>query len=202
MRLQKFPILALVAILLSGFSPAFGFGGGHGGGRGGGGHGGFHGGHGFGGARGFGGMRHGFAGNRGFGPGFVGERFRFGHRFGPSWGSGWGGNTYVMNGYPSYPYAYPNIYEPYPTGYLATSYYPVNPTDVPAYVPQNCPTPVSGDVVGNVQRVLRYRGFYRGPIDGLSGPTTRAAIRAYDVSVGLPPNGAIDARLLMSMGIM
>ena len=82
--------------------------------------------------------------------------------------------------------------ETYPADYAGTA-------EAPA---AQCPAPVAGDVVANVQRVLRYRGFYRGPVDGLSGPATRAAIRAYDISVGLPPTGVIDARLLLVMRLM
>lgn len=100
-------------------------------------------------------------------------------------------------------------YTPYPPNYR-TNYWasatlgPTCPPPQPVaeYTAPVCPGLVAGDVVGNVQRVLRYRGFYRGPIDGLSSPTTRAAIQAYDLSVGLPPTGAIDARLLKSMGLM
>ena len=143
----------------------------------------------------------GFAGVAVRRPAFVGERF---HRFGFRRGFN---NVIIAGG--GYPYAY---YGGYPYG----SYNPAPPTYDP-YAAQNasvppvaelnplasqCPGLVAGDVVGNVQRVLRYRGFYRGPIDGLSGPATRAAIRAYDASVGLPPTGMIDARLLLSMQLM
>ena len=111
-------------------------------------------------------------------------------------------------GYYGYPYSYggyaPGYYNPAPAGYsepYATTYPPpVAESSSAALAPAT--GLVAGDVVGNVQRVLKYKGFYRGPIDGLSGPATRAAIRAYDVSVGLPPTGMIDARLLLSMQLM
>ena len=100
-----------------------------------------------------------------------------------------------------YPYGVSAV-PSYPPPYLpaATAWGTVNPPPVAENTA--CPVPVAGDVVGNVQRALKYRGFYRGPIDGLSGPPLRAAIRAYDASVGLPPPGAIDARLLSSLGIL
>ena len=193
MKLQKFPILALAILGALSFSATdlWAHGGGHSG----------RGGHfGGGGARFGGGARVGFGGAR-FGgghfagrPAFVGERFgHFAHRR--------GFNNVVIAGGPAYNY-YP-YYGAYPYGY----YNPVPPATYAndAYAPvvvNPSPGLVAGDVVGNVQRVLRYRGFYRGPIDGLSGPATRAAIRAYDASVGLPPTGSIDARLLISMQLM
>ena len=130
-------------------------------------------------------------------PAFVGHRFnRFDHRR--------GFNNFVFAGGYGYPY-YPGYYNPAPyyDPYAMQNAYPppVAESSAAALAPQ-CPGLVAGDVVGNVQRVLKYRGFYRGPIDGLSGPTTRAAIRAYDASVGLPPTGMIDARLLLSMQLM
>ena len=132
-------------------------------------------------------------------PAFVGERFnrfdhgRFDHRRGFN-------GVFAAGGYPYIPY-YPGYYNPAPyyDPYAAQNAYPP-PVAESSGAP--CPGLVAGDVVGNVQRVLKYRGFYRGPIDGLSGPTTRAAIRAYDASVGLPPTGMIDARLLLSMQLM
>ncbi|MCX6967141.1 MAG: peptidoglycan-binding domain-containing protein [Verrucomicrobia bacterium] len=150
-------------------------------------------------------------GATGFGgrPAMVGERFqhfdhrRFDHR---RFDHRRGFNTVVIaggGGY-AYPYAYYGGYDY--SGYPGTPYsepaYPGSYADYSGPVPDVSPGLVAGDVVGNVQRVLRYRGFYRGPIDGLSGPATRAAIRAYDASVGLPPTGMIDARLLISMQLM
>lgn len=58
---------------------------------------------------------------------------------------------------------------------------PVSPVTVPAagYV-----MPVAaGDIVW-VQRFLLERGFYTGAVDGISGPKTAAAVRAYEASVG------------------
>ena len=180
MKLQKFPILvAAILGVLSVSTPDLWA---HGGGRSGGGH--------FGGTR-FGGGH--FVGR----PAFVGQRFnRFANRRGFN-------NVVVAGsyGYNYYPYGYysPSAYAPYANN--AYPDYSAAPPPVAAYANLS-PGLVAGDVVGNVQRVLKYRGFYNGPIDGLSGPTTRAASRAYDTSVGLPPTGIIDARLLISMQLM
>ena len=53
----------------------------------------------------------------------------------------------------------------------------------------------------DVQRELRRRGYYRGPIDGDIGPGSRASIRAYQYDRGLPATGRIDESLLRSLGI-
>ncbi|MDD5350207.1 MAG: peptidoglycan-binding domain-containing protein [Chthoniobacteraceae bacterium] len=123
------------------------------------------------------------------------------------------GVVFAGAGYPYFygsPWGYP-MGDPYAYNTPAMGYNPAlsavaaGPDMYPAAVGEgigSCPVPVAGDVIGNVQRALKYRGFYQGPIDGLSGPATRAAVRAYDASVGLPPTGAIDARLLNSLGIM
>ncbi|MEI8233661.1 MAG: peptidoglycan-binding domain-containing protein [Verrucomicrobiota bacterium] len=123
-----------------------------------------------------------------------------------------GGSPYFYGypyGYP-YPYgAYPapsydsGVAAGYPYGYAPASAACAEMLPPPVAEGVNgCPVPVAGDLVGNVQRALKYRGFYPGPIDGLSGPATRAAVRAYDASVGLPATGMIDARLLTSLGIL
>ncbi len=52
-----------------------------------------------------------------------------------------------------------------------------------------------------VQSVLSDLSLYRGPIDGLPGPQTSAAITTYRRIVGLEPNGDIDAALLQQLGL-
>ncbi len=53
----------------------------------------------------------------------------------------------------------------------------------------------------DVQRELRRRGYYRGPLDGDIGPGSRAAIRAYQADRGLEMSGLIDSTLLRSLGL-
>ncbi len=48
----------------------------------------------------------------------------------------------------------------------------------------------------DLQGRLVARGFAAGAVDGKIGPRTRAAIRAYQTSIGLPPDGYADATLL------
>lgn len=59
----------------------------------------------------------------------------------------------------------------------------------------------SSDLAVDVQRELRRRGYYHGPIDGDVGPGTRNAIRNYQDDRGLPVTGRIDRYLLHSLGI-
>jgi peptidoglycan hydrolase-like protein with peptidoglycan-binding domain len=55
--------------------------------------------------------------------------------------------------------------------------------------------------MAQVQENLRRMGYYRGQVDGLSGPSTRAAIRAYQIDRGLQVTGRIDSELLEDLGL-
>jgi peptidoglycan hydrolase-like protein with peptidoglycan-binding domain len=46
------------------------------------------------------------------------------------------------------------------------------------------------------QEELARRGYYDGPIDGVAGPATRAAIARYQEDYGLPPDGEISLELV------
>ena len=52
-----------------------------------------------------------------------------------------------------------------------------------------------------VQTSLSQIGYYRGAIDGLSGPMTQSAIRQYQTAHALSPTGMIDEPLLRSLGL-
>jgi len=56
-----------------------------------------------------------------------------------------------------------------------------------------------GPVSVQVQRKLAREGYYRGPIDGIVGPGTRAAIADYQHDNGLRVTGAINGGLLNSL---
>ena len=56
-------------------------------------------------------------------------------------------------------------------------------------------------VVAELQQRLAQAGYYYGSIDGIMGPSTQRAIRAYERANGLPADGLIDDRLLSTMGI-
>ncbi len=47
--------------------------------------------------------------------------------------------------------------------------------------------------LGQAQERLKAAGLNPGPIDGVLGPQTRAALRRYQASQGLPATGALDA---------
>jgi hypothetical protein len=55
--------------------------------------------------------------------------------------------------------------------------------------------------VAAVQRRLARGGYYHGSIDGVIGPGTRTAIRAFERNNGLPVDGVIDPQLLRTMGL-
>lgn len=50
--------------------------------------------------------------------------------------------------------------------------------------------------IRGVQKELAAHGYEPGPIDGLAGPQTRAAVRAYQADAGLEVDGMADKRLL------
>jgi murein L,D-transpeptidase YcbB/YkuD len=95
-------------------------------------------------------------------------------------------------GYPfGYPYWYDGFY-PYGYGYGYNNYDPAVYQDAAAY---------DGALVGQVQTRLTRAGLYRGAIDGVMGPQTRRAIRAYQRSNGLRADGTISNSLITTMGL-
>lgn len=51
-------------------------------------------------------------------------------------------------------------------------------------------------IVSDIQRELRQLGYYRGPIDGIAGPMTRAAVSDFSQVAGLPAGVGLDYALL------
>jgi hypothetical protein len=94
-------------------------------------------------------------------------------------------------GYPyGYGYGYP-YYGSYPYGYGYRS----------RTVVYDAPLANDDSTVIAVQQRLARAGYYRGAIDGVMGPATRSAIRSYERNHGLRADGAIDRRLLATMGL-
>jgi Putative peptidoglycan binding domain len=58
-----------------------------------------------------------------------------------------------------------------------------------------------GQVLENVQIALRDLGYYNGPIDGLIGPQTRAALAAFQQDNGLEVTSAVDEPTLITLGL-
>lgn len=101
-------------------------------------------------------------------------------------------SPYSYGYYPSYGYYGPapvvslNFSSGGPRVYQASRYYE--------------PSSVSS-LEASVQRALRKRGYYAGPVDGDIGPNSRNAIREYQADRGLYVNGRIDDQLLRSLGL-
>ena len=119
---------------------------------------------------------------------------RYGYSYGyPNYGYNYGPSVSFGFGYPYsygyYPYDYG--YNSYPYNYNYGAYY----YNEPRYGYGN------GSVVIAVQTRLARAGYYRGPIDGVMGPGTSFAIRAYERDHGLRVDGAISRPLVRNMGI-
>jgi N-acetylmuramoyl-L-alanine amidase len=54
--------------------------------------------------------------------------------------------------------------------------------------------------VSGVQVALYRHGYYKGPIDGISGPLTRRAIRSFQRAKGLTPDGVVGTRTRAAFG--
>lgn len=68
----------------------------------------------------------------------------------------------------------------------------------------NCPTlqnGSSGDTVKTLQSALISKGFNPGPVDGIFGPVTEAAVKAFKTSVGLTVNGIVDVQTWTALGV-
>jgi peptidoglycan hydrolase-like protein with peptidoglycan-binding domain len=66
----------------------------------------------------------------------------------------------------------------------------------PAPRPATLPQPATRDEIAALQRELTGKGFYDGPVDGISGTRTRAAISAYQQAAGLDVTGEPTATIL------
>jgi peptidoglycan hydrolase-like protein with peptidoglycan-binding domain len=53
-----------------------------------------------------------------------------------------------------------------------------------------------GEVIADIQRELSRRGYYEGPLDGIYGPKTDAAIRDFEHAAGLRPSTQPNESLL------
>ena len=81
-------------------------------------------------------------------------------------------------------------------GYYPDAYYPY---DGPIYG-YNDLSP--DEIITNVQIQLYNEGYYSGPIDGILGPDTRAAIADYQADHGLAVTAAIDEPTVASLGLV
>lgn len=61
--------------------------------------------------------------------------------------------------------------------------------------------PLSPAAVRNIQARLRALGFYRGPVDGIWGPQTQAAMERFQQGRGLQPSGQINPVTAQALGL-
>src|SRR3954447_15700440 len=54
--------------------------------------------------------------------------------------------------------------------------------------------------VAGLQVALRAWGLYDGPVDGIDGPGTRSAVRAFQQRAGLPVDGIAGGRTRAALG--
>ncbi|WP_431282163.1 peptidoglycan-binding domain-containing protein [Humitalea sp. 24SJ18S-53] len=73
------------------------------------------------------------------------------------------------------------------------------PAPAAAVVP--APEPLSPIAVRNVQQRLRAMGFYRGPVDGMWGAGTQAAIERFQQGRGLQTTGQINPATVQALGL-
>lgn len=81
-----------------------------------------------------------------------------------------------------------------------------NATQTPATQPQTSavatpPVATPSTLVEEIQKELATRGYYSGKADGLMGPRTASAIRAYEESAGLAVTGEPGGKLLGALRI-
>ena len=101
--------------------------------------------------------------------------------------------------YPWWPYGYP--YD-----YYADDYYPYQYGYDPGYYDSSVYQNGYGDVyadstIAAVQQQLAREGYYRGQIDGVLGPETRAAIAQFQNNHGLRVTGALTTDTLGALGL-
>ena len=77
--------------------------------------------------------------------------------------------------------------------------YSIYAFDEPVYGYQDLPP---DQVIANVQGALQDLGYYLDEIDGVLGPTTRAALESYQQDNGLPVTGLIDPETLQLLGFV
>lgn len=65
--------------------------------------------------------------------------------------------------------------------------------------PRAAPPRSRSEIITDVQRELARRGFYDGPVDGIDGSKTDAAIRKFEKKAGLPLTGEPSEALLKTM---
>jgi hypothetical protein len=134
---------------------------------------------------------------------YAGYRHHHRHHSYSNISIGFGFSSYPYGGYGYYPGSY---YGYYPYGYRS-SYYPYGYSYYPytygysSYRPVYRGQSASANVAVRVQETLARAGYYHGAIDGVIGPESRRAIRAYERAHNLRVDGVISDQLLGTMGL-
>lgn len=68
-----------------------------------------------------------------------------------------------------------------------------------AAAPPSAPSAATPDLVRRAQARLAKLGYAPGAADGKPGPRTAAAVRAYQLQAGLPPDGAVTPGLVAEL---
>jgi TPR repeat protein len=69
-------------------------------------------------------------------------------------------------------------------------------------LPQAVKPTASAARIAEAQRMLKQMGYDPGPIDGVPGPRTEAAIRAYQRRAGVEPTGVVTEGLIVKMAFL
>ncbi len=64
----------------------------------------------------------------------------------------------------------------------------------------NAAVSLNPDQIRQLQQSLNDNGFDAGKVDGVFGPSTRAALRQFQSKAGLQPTGELDAQTLTAVG--
>jgi hypothetical protein len=107
----------------------------------------------------------------------------------------WWGWPYWDPYYYGYGYGYGYGYYDYPYGY-ESNYYGEQYDDQNAYADQS-----ANSTIAAVQERLVQDGYYRGQIDGVFGPETRAALAQFQSNHGLRVSGALTNDTLAALGL-
>ena len=95
----------------------------------------------------------------------------------------------------------PVVYMPPPVVYPPSAVYPPPVRNQGrAYSSAGDDAFVRGNDVARAQDALQQLGYYKGGIDGLYGPGTRAAVRAFQVDRGLSVSGRVDTETMEALG--
>lgn len=70
-----------------------------------------------------------------------------------------------------------------------------------AFRPSSQPSASPKGAIQQLQEALQSRGHDPGPIDGLIGPKTKAAIKSFQASQGIEASGEVDEKTAQALGV-